>query len=170
MVYITYVLCGVQKIISGGQVGADRAGLDFAIERGIAHGGHCPRGRLAQDGQVPAKYQLSEAERPGYPYRTKLNVRNSDATVIFTGEPPGRGSALTISSCLALGKQYLVLRPDQANAVVQLKAFLERHAPKVLNVAGSRGQEFYDLAFDTLGKVYDLCQTHPTRAQKSMLS
>ena len=29
----------IQKIISGGQTGAGRAGLDFAIERGILHGG-----------------------------------------------------------------------------------------------------------------------------------
>ena len=40
------------KIISGGQTGADRAALDFAIAHGIAHGGWCPRGRLAEDGQI----------------------------------------------------------------------------------------------------------------------
>jgi len=27
------------KIVSGGQTGADRAALDFAIEHGIPHGG-----------------------------------------------------------------------------------------------------------------------------------
>jgi hypothetical protein len=30
----------LRKIISGGQTGADRAGLDFAIETGLEHGGY----------------------------------------------------------------------------------------------------------------------------------
>jgi hypothetical protein len=34
----------LRKIVSGGQTGADRAGLDFAIEAGIEHGGFVPRG------------------------------------------------------------------------------------------------------------------------------
>lgn len=36
----------LNKIISGGQAGVDRAALDFAIDRRIPHGGWCPRGRL----------------------------------------------------------------------------------------------------------------------------
>lgn len=35
----------ITKIISGGQTGADRAGLDAAIALGIPHGGWCPKGR-----------------------------------------------------------------------------------------------------------------------------
>jgi Circularly permutated YpsA SLOG family len=34
----------LRKIVSGGQTGADRAGLDFAIEAGIEHGAFVPRG------------------------------------------------------------------------------------------------------------------------------
>jgi Circularly permutated YpsA SLOG family len=41
-----------RKIISGGQTGADRAGLDFAIEQGLEHGGYVPRGRKAEDGRA----------------------------------------------------------------------------------------------------------------------
>jgi len=37
----------LRKIISGGPTGADRAGLDFAIETGLEHGGYVPRGRKA---------------------------------------------------------------------------------------------------------------------------
>jgi hypothetical protein len=36
----------IGKIVSGGQTGADRAALDWAIENGIPHGGWCPKGRL----------------------------------------------------------------------------------------------------------------------------
>jgi hypothetical protein len=51
------------KIISGGQTGADRAALDFAIKQGIPHGGWCPKGRRAEDGPIDAKYQLQETPR-----------------------------------------------------------------------------------------------------------
>ena len=43
-----------EKIVSGGQTGADRAVLDWSIERGIPHGGWCPKGRRAEDGLMDA--------------------------------------------------------------------------------------------------------------------
>jgi hypothetical protein len=48
------------KIISGGQTGADRAALDIAIELKIPHDGWIPKGRKAEDGILPDKYQLQE--------------------------------------------------------------------------------------------------------------
>ena len=71
-------------IYSGGQTGADIAGLNFAIERGIPHGGWCPRGRKAEDGVIPPRFRLRETPSAGYSQRTEWNVRDSDATVIFT--------------------------------------------------------------------------------------
>lgn len=53
--------CGdvdILQIISGGQTGADRAGLDWAIANGIPHGGWCPKGRKALDGPLHASYEL----------------------------------------------------------------------------------------------------------------
>jgi hypothetical protein len=47
------------KIFPGGQTGADRAALDFAIEHGIPHGGWCPACRKAEDGPVDLRYQES---------------------------------------------------------------------------------------------------------------
>ena len=35
----------LEKLVSGGQTGADRAALDLAIERGIPHGGWCRKGQ-----------------------------------------------------------------------------------------------------------------------------
>jgi hypothetical protein len=40
----------IQKIISGGQTGADRATLDFSIKYGIPHGGWIPKGRKTEEG------------------------------------------------------------------------------------------------------------------------
>ena len=69
------------KIISGGQTGADRAALDFAIQNGIPHGGWCPKGRNVEDGPIDAKYQLQETPSSDYPQRTEWNVRDSDGTI-----------------------------------------------------------------------------------------
>ena len=45
----------IEKLVSGGQTGTDRAALDFAIEHGIPHGGWCPKGRRAEDGPIDAR-------------------------------------------------------------------------------------------------------------------
>jgi hypothetical protein len=58
----------LQKIISGGQTDTDRAALDFAIARGIPHGGWCPRGRLAEDGTI--KRQSQEPGAAGFARET----------------------------------------------------------------------------------------------------
>ena len=62
------------KIVSGGQTGADRGGLEAAIYCGVPHGGWCPKGRKAEDGHIPGKYNLREMDTADYLARTKANV------------------------------------------------------------------------------------------------
>ena len=84
-------------IVSGGQSGADRAALDFAIEHGIPHGGWCPKGRLAEDGPIGSRYQLKETPSDNYVQRTEWNVRDSDGTAVFSiGEILTGGSKKTV--------------------------------------------------------------------------
>ncbi len=72
----------IQKIISGAQTGADRAGIDAAIESGVDYGGWLPHGRKAEDGIVPAKYtKLQEIIGGNYPERTKQNVIDCELCV-----------------------------------------------------------------------------------------
>ena len=73
----------LRKIISGGQTGADRAGLDFAIETGLEYGGYVLRGRKAEDGRIADRYKLFELRIIPYPARTRRNIEESDGTVIF---------------------------------------------------------------------------------------
>ncbi|MCB1984487.1 MAG: hypothetical protein KDF49_03580, partial [Nitrosomonas sp.] len=68
-----------KKIMSGGQTGADRAALDWAIAHNVSHGGWCPAGRRAEDGVIPSHYDLQETDSKEYKQRTKWNVRDSDA-------------------------------------------------------------------------------------------
>src|SRR5262245_48879825 len=74
----------IARIVSGAQTGADRAALDFAIKHDIRHGGWCPKGRRAEDGQIPERYALEETPSTNYLQRTEWNVRDSDATVIIS--------------------------------------------------------------------------------------
>ncbi len=87
----------ITKLISGGQTGADRGGLDAAIHCGLPHGGFCPKGRRAEDGVIPPEYHLNEMASSEYLPRTKANVFDFDATIIFTYGPPKGGSLKTIT-------------------------------------------------------------------------
>ena len=60
----------VPRIISGGQSGADRAPLDFAIAHGIPHGGWCPNGTKAEDGVIDGRYAFDETPSDNYAQRT----------------------------------------------------------------------------------------------------
>ena len=51
------------KIVSRGQTGVDRAGLEAAIALGLPYGGWVPKGRLAEDGTVPLRYAGMQEHR-----------------------------------------------------------------------------------------------------------
>jgi hypothetical protein len=138
----------VERVVSGGQTGADRAALDFAIERGIPHGGWCPRGRLAEDGPIELKYALRETPSPNYAQRTEWNVRDSCGTVIFSIAPTLTGGSQATRQCAeALGKPCLHLSrgTDGLLAAERLRQFLREHGIRVLNVAGPRSSTEPDI-------------------------
>jgi hypothetical protein len=128
------------KIISGGQTGADRAALDWAIKNGVAHGGWCPKGRKAEDGPIDAKYQLQETPSSIYRQRTEWNVRDSDGTVIFSvGKRLLGNSFETLEFAKKFRKPYLHFSAgfkDRAASV--LKKWMQDNNIRVLNVAGPR--------------------------------
>ena len=130
-----------ERIVSGGQTGADRGALDFAIKHGYIHGGWAPHGRLAEDGVIPAKYQLTEMAEGGYRQRTRRNVVDSDATLIVNlGELDG-GTLATQVFAEKSGKPCLVVQADPGiseGMVNSVLAWLRQHDVKILNVAGPR--------------------------------
>ena len=82
----------LKKIISGAQTGADRAALDVAIINGLPHGGWVPKGRKAEDGKVPEKYQVIELSSNDYRQRTEMNVQEVyDTFIIFHCKPDYKG-------------------------------------------------------------------------------
>jgi hypothetical protein len=134
----------IQKIISGGQTGADRAVLDFAIERGIPHGGWIPKGRKAEDGTLPEKYDLQEMPTGSYPKRTEKNVLDSDGTLIVSHGLLTGGSALTTSFAEKHRKPWIHIDLEMtscAEAARMIREWLERHGIKIMNVAGPRASK-----------------------------
>lgn len=98
------------RIISGGQTGVDRAALEWALANGVPHGGWCPRGRLAEDGVIPSQFQLRETESEDYTTRTRRNVQEADATVIFSARKTMTGgTAQTAEFAKERGKPLLQL-------------------------------------------------------------
>ena len=130
------------KIISGGQTGADQAGLDAARELGLDYGGAIPRGRLTESGPLPACYdRMEELEVPDYPARTEKNVRDADVTLIFTRGELSGGTALTLDLAHRLAKPclWINLRMESPHAAARsIRRWLDYLQPRVLNIAGSR--------------------------------
>lgn len=130
------------QIISGGQTGADRHALDWAISKGLRHGGWCPRGRLAEDGPIPSRYELRETTTADYLQRTQQNVQDSDGTVIFTVARKLQGGTLaTAQFALESGKPCLHIHAKSARAAQSLAHFIHKHNIRRLNVAGSRASK-----------------------------
>lgn len=149
--------------MSGGQTGADRAALDFALENGIAIGGYVPNGRPAEDGKIPAKYvDLIETESADSAQRTKLNVIHSDATLIFSHGILSSGSKLTQQLAVEHDKPLLhidLLEQPQNTIAVARKWLAVTDCP-TLNVAGPRISEDAAIYNDVLGYLRQLFADH----------
>lgn len=128
------------KIISGGQTGVDRAALDFALNNEIVCGGWCPKGRIAEDGQIHEKYPLQEASAESYSWRTELNVRDSDATLVLSSGKIGNGTELTIKMAQKMRKPIFIIDLDNNNEKLEeeFNDWLAENYVEALNIAGPR--------------------------------
>ena len=131
---------GITKIISGGQTGADRAGLDVALLHDFPHGGWCPKGRKAEDGPIDAKFHLTETPSANYLQRTEWNVHDTDGTIVFTmAEEITGGSMRTVEFARKHNKPCLhVSQADSKPPESEVTDFIKQHGIKILNIAGSR--------------------------------
>ena len=126
-------------IISGGQTGVDRAALDWAISRNINHGGWCPKGRMASDGPLPIRYLLRETESDGYRQRTKLNVQDSDATLIFNVGLLEGGTRQTVKFAQTMNKPYKIILLESfqlQDAAIDVTTWLNCFRFSTINIAG----------------------------------
>jgi hypothetical protein len=133
----------ITKIISGGQTGADQAGLHAAHELGIKTGGFMPRDYMTEAGRwLDAEaFGMMQIADPGYRLRTKMNVQASDATLWF-GHTNSPGYKATTKFALDCDKRYYVINWPRCGILgPKLPAFLgwlRANNISTLNVAGNR--------------------------------
>jgi len=151
----------LQKVVSGGQTGVDRAALDIAMALGIPVGGWCPRGRRSEDGRISERYPLQETPGANYSIRTEWNVRDSDGTVLLTWGAISGGTRLTRDFAERYGRPHwscdirparsvgqLLFEPELEDSSRTISGFCEwmrEHQIEVLNIAGPRGSTAAEL-------------------------
>jgi hypothetical protein len=132
----------IEKLISGGQTGADIAALDVALKHDFPHGGWCPKGRRSEAGPIPACYNVFETPSASYLQRTERNVMHSDGTVVFTLAAKVTGGSLRtiefarkhLKPCVHVASQG----DFSENPALRLQEFVAENGIKRLNVAGTR--------------------------------
>jgi hypothetical protein len=152
----------LRKVVSGGQTGVDRAGLDAAVNAGFPIGGYCPKGRLAEDGTIPEKYPMIEMDRPESYYRTEKNVQDSDGTLILNRWELTEGTRLTYDFTVKYGNPSVVVQLDALEIIKpeHVVRWIEGQLIGILNIAGPRESKFpggiYAEAFAYLECVFAL--------------
>jgi len=138
------------KIIGGGQTGADQAGWRAAKRFGLETGGWMPKGFLTEEGKRPEfaeLYGAKEHKSASYVPRRRLNIEESDATIIFAIDPKSPGSMKTVEEAYELEKPNITIKvygdPGKQNRIEALAGiWLSEVKPKVINIAGNRESKF----------------------------
>jgi Circularly permutated YpsA SLOG family len=134
------------KIVSGGQTGVDRGALDAALAVGFDCGGWVPGDRMAEDGVISDRYPLTILPNGNYRQRTRLNVVDSDGTLILYNESLVGGARLTRNLCALLNRPYILINAreiaDSVAAATLVVKFIERSKCRVLNVSGPRASRW----------------------------
>jgi hypothetical protein len=132
--------CQLEKIVSGGQTGVDRAALDVAIFLDIPHGGWCPLGRRAEDGSIPETYLLRETNQRDYAVRTERNIIDSDGTLILFRNRTSGGTDLTRKLALKHRRPLVCIDLEHLGEddFERVCLWMEEQRINVLNIAGPR--------------------------------
>ncbi len=134
----------LEKVISGGETGANQAAWRAATALGIPTGGWVPKGFLTEDGphaEFAEQYGAAELPSDSERARTEQNIQDSDGTLWF-GETTTPGAHATVAASLALGKPYMLVYPGASFAPAHVATWITENKIRTLNVAGNReGQE-----------------------------
>ena len=139
----------LKKVISGGQSGADFAGLLAAKAAGIETGGYAPKGWKTEKGPKPelSTFGLIESHSMKYDVRTAQNIKLCDGVLIATMIHDSPGSRLTQKLAdehkkKVAGVSYFTNARNkdetQDIAACRLADWIFEQDIQVLNVAGNR--------------------------------
>jgi hypothetical protein len=150
---------GLEKIITGGQTGADQGALDAAIEAGIAHGGWVPKGRRTEKGPLSKRYRLREMKTENKLRRTEMNLFEAQGTLIISRGKPNGGPELIHQLAGEHGFPcfHLDLAKDiSVDVVGKVKAWVDQNKIKVLHVAGPKESKLpgiHGITFDIVSQI-----------------
>lgn len=129
------------KIISGGQSGVDRAALDFCLENTIPCGGWCPKGRMAEDGIIANIYPLKETRTANYQERTRLNIIDSDASLLLYNSKMDKGTHYSLDTIRKFDKLYFQYDFSIENDPIIVSNWLKDNNISIINIVGPRESE-----------------------------
>jgi len=138
----------IEKVISGGQSGADLAAIWWAYKNDVpceinAEYRYRPLNKEYHPSGVPVNIVTKTGGQfGGWQERRRYNVINSDYTLIFVNKPIelGKGSLGTERDCQMHSKPYFIVQLlSFDNIEVGIVAYrLEFLNVKILNIAGNR--------------------------------
>lgn len=135
----------LRKVRSGGQTGADQAGLVVARRFGLETGGVMPKGFKTMTGPRPdlAKlYGLVEHVSDNYVPRTYENARDSDGTVRLAGNFSSPGEICTLKAIKEYKKPYFDVDLADPPRVSDFVDWLTNNQIETLNVAGNAEETY----------------------------
>ena len=130
----------LKKVISGGQTGADRAGLRAAKWANLETGGAIPKGWKTEKGSEPelAEYGLVETKSDSYVPRTYQNAKDSDGTIRFALNFKSAGEKCTLKGIEQYSKPHIDVDLKGPIPVEEVVQWVKDNAIETLNVAGNR--------------------------------
>jgi hypothetical protein len=150
----------LKKVISGGQTGADRAGLVAAQLVGIPTGGTATAGYRTLDGpdySLRDLFGLVEHTSWAYPPRTEANAREGEGTMRFATDFYSPGERCTLKFIKKHGRIHFDVDADDPPPVEDAIEWMVKNKITVLNVAGNSERTspgIYDFTLAYLLKVF----------------
>jgi Circularly permutated YpsA SLOG family len=129
----------LERIISGGQTGADQAGWRAAQAFGVPTGGWMPSGFVTDDGPHPEfaeAYGATEMVIVSAAARIERNVEHSDATLWF-GVTTAFAARVTVEACLEFYKPCMPIDPDASFEPSHVANWILESKIRTLNVTGN---------------------------------
>jgi hypothetical protein len=153
------------KIISGGQIGAEQAALDVAINLGFPHGGWIQKGRKTESWTLAAKYKLKEMSTASFKGRIEKNVINSDGTLILSHGRLTGGADYSREMAEKHDHPCLHIDLNDTSAdvsAIRINAWTIKNNIEILNVTGPRASEdpeIYIATIEVLERAYNLSES-----------
>lgn len=151
----------IKKVISGGQIGADLAGVMSGLYCKIPTGGWMPKGFKNLDGLNPSfnwLFGIQEHKSDKYPPRTFQNAKEADGTIRLAKDFTSPGEKLTLKAVNQYKKVHFDVDIDHENNISLspnvVAEWIIKNNIEILNIAGNAKKEIEKPIFFFLNKVF----------------